>query len=378
MYKYNCICLDINESDLLDWDKPLSEHSPKVRAAMLPVARTLYPRKGTFDEPGDGKYKVRNSVRGLLEFRQNIMASKGFKNDGQKRAKPQQNNGVQGGSGGKKSAITNMIEEGDFEAARDYAEAVGVSLEDVKAPRGDMKPAWAKYLKDGTLPPAPDTRPQPAPKTAARLDEEKRQAAEAEAKKPKDTGWNMAGTGYGGKRYIGRNITLDDGREVVARVYENAGTYEEAEVKVDGVRKFTVTDRDNTQGKADAFIRTLQDGDQAAESAKSPTRVTPQISGNPEKFIKVTADSVRELRSVDVDRVLTETPVQFRAEVASYIRDQRKDLADEVDDVMADIQPKAAAPTPVPSIPAGYKPAGEPFYRGGKQIQGYRLGIIYS
>lgn len=58
---------------------------------------------------------------------------------------------------------------------------------------------------------------------------------------------------------------------------------------------------------------------------KTPARVTPQISGNPEKFIKVATDSVRELRSVDGDRVLTETPVQFRAEVASYIRDKRKD-----------------------------------------------------
>lgn len=339
--------------DRADYDEAVKRLGEKDAISMFtgngPLGKNSETGFITFDVPGDGKYKVRNSVRGLLEFRKNVMASQGFKDSGQKQVKPEQNRGVQGGSGGSMAAITNMIEEGDFEAARDYAEAVGIKLEDVKVPRGDMKPAWEKYLKDGTLPPAPDTRPQPAPKTAAQQDEEKRQAAEAEAKKPKDTGWNMAGTGYGGKRYIGRNITLDDGREVVARVYENAGTYEEAEVKVDGVRKFTVTDRDNAQGKADAFIRTLQDGDQAAGSAKSPTRVTPQISGNPEKFIKVAADSVRELRSVDVDRVLTETPVQFRAEVASYIRDQRKDLADEVDDVMADIQPMAAAPAPAPA-----------------------------
>ena len=79
------------------------------------------------------------------------------------------------------AAITNMIEEGDFDAARDYAEAVGIKLEDVKVPRGDMKPAWEKYLKDGALPPAPDTRPQPAPKTAAQLDEDVRQEADADA-----------------------------------------------------------------------------------------------------------------------------------------------------------------------------------------------------
>ena len=331
----------------------------------------------TFDVPGDGKYKVRNSVRGLLEFRKNVMASQGFKDSGQKRVKPEQNDGVQGGSGGNMTAIANMIDEGDFEAARDYAEAVGIArlfvsrtpknrdvlyaeqdgkLREVTSVSAEQKAQWERFMRDGTLPTPPDTKPQPAPKTAAQVDEEKRQAAEAEAKKPKDTGWNMAGTGYGGKRYIGRNITLDDGREVVARVYENAGTYEEAEVKVDGVRKFTVTDRDNAQGKADAFIRTLQDGDQAAESTKSPTRVTPQISGNPEKFIKVAADSVRELRKSDVDRVLTETPVQFQLEVARYIKDNRKDLVDEVDEVMADMRSGSSSNAVAPSTGARRDP----------------------
>jgi hypothetical protein len=109
----------------------------------------------TFDVPGDGKYKVRNSVRGLLEFRKNVMASQGFKDGGQKRAKPEQNDGVQGGSGGNMTAITNMIEEGDFEAARDYAEAVGVSLDDVKVPKGDRQAEWSTFRKTGALPPDP-------------------------------------------------------------------------------------------------------------------------------------------------------------------------------------------------------------------------------
>ena len=333
----------------------------------------------TFDVPGDGKFKVRNSVRGLLEFRKTVNSSLGFKDSGQKTLKPEQNDGVQGGSGGQMAAVTNMIEEGDFEAARDYAEAVGIKLEDVKVPRGDMKPAWEKYLKDGTVPPPPNTAPLPEKKTAAQENAEKLEAEEAERRRPKDTGWNMAGTGYGGKRYTGRNITLDDGRQVVARIYENAGRYNEVEIKVDGARKFTVTDEYSAQDKADAFIRTLTStgGDAAAPAAepkaRPAARVTPQISGDPEKFIKVAADSVRELRSVDVDRVLTETPVQFRAEVAGYIKDRRQDLADEVDDVMADLQPRADTPTakPAPAIPEGYKPAGEPFYRDGNLVQGY-------
>ena len=65
--------------------------------------------------------------------------------------------------------------------------------------------------------------------------------------------------------------------------------------------------------------------------------VTPQLSGNPGQFIKIAADSIKTLRKVDVDRVLTETPAAFRQEVAAYIRDQRKDLADEVSEVMADL-----------------------------------------
>lgn len=56
-----------------------------------------------------------------------------------------------------------------------------------------------------------------------------------------------------------------------------------------------------------------------AGGATKPVNVTPQVSGDPEKFIKVAADSVRELRAMDVDRVLTETPVRFRAEVAMHI-----------------------------------------------------------
>lgn len=231
----------------------------------------------TFDVPGDGKFKVRNSVRGLLEFRKTVNSSPGFKDNGQKTAKPEQNDGVQGGSGGQMAAIANMIEEGDFEAARDFAEAVGIKLEDVKVPRGERKPQWDQFLKDGTVPPPPNTAPMPEKKTAAQENAEKLEAEEAERRRPKDTGWNMAGTGYAGKRYTGRNITLADGREVVARIYESAGRYNEVEVKVDGVRKFTVTDEYNAQDKADAFIKTLT-ADQP-KAAELPTDFIPAPDG---------------------------------------------------------------------------------------------------
>ena len=69
---------------------------------------------------------------------------------------------------------------------------------------------------------------------------------------------------------------LDDGREVVARIYESAGRYNEVEIKVDGVRKFTVVDEYNAQDKADAFIRTLVN---PIEIAAEPAAESPAPAG---------------------------------------------------------------------------------------------------
>lgn len=246
----------LTAADRADYDEAVKRMGEKDAIAMYTGNGLL--GKGTetgfltFDVPGDGKFKVRNSMRGLLEFKKKVSASPGFKDSGQKQTSPSSSASVLGGT--KMDAVLNMIEEGDFEAARDYAEAVGIKLEDVKVPRGERKQQWDQFLKDGTVPPPVDTKPQPAQKTAAQLDEEKRQAAEAEAKKPKDTGWNMAGTGYGGKRYIGRNITTADGREIVARVYENAGTYEEAEVKEGSKVLLRLTERYRAQERVDAWL----------------------------------------------------------------------------------------------------------------------------
>lgn len=268
----------------------------------------------TFNVPGDGRFKVAKSVRNLYRFRDSVEKSPAFRDTERKTTRPVIDS-VRNGSRSKEDAVIGMIEDGDFEAAKEYAEAVGIDIKAVKVPRGEMKPAWEQYLKDGTLPAAPaiarltfpvqldvDSLLKAFPSyrsygmTEATLYQDgeikiksksgmqslgmaqssggngsfmaayvrgelrktdKVPETPAKPEKPKDTGWNMAGTGFAGKRYIGRNMTLDDGREVVARVYENAGAYEEAEVKVDGVRKFTVTDRYKAQEKADAFIQTL-------------------------------------------------------------------------------------------------------------------------
>ena len=358
----------LNAPDRADYDEAVKRMGEKDAISMYTgnglLGKNAETGFVTFDVPGDGKFKVRNSVRGLLEFRKNASASRGFKDNGQKPVKPEEVDGVRSGSGGRMAAIVNMIEEGDFEAARDYAEAVGISLDDVKVPKGDRKPEWEQFRKDGTLPPPPDTRPQPAPKTAAQLDEEKRQQQEAEAKKPKDTGWNMAGTGYAGKRYIGRNITTDDGREIVARVYENAGVYEEAEVKVDGVRKFTVTDRYNAQDKADAFIKTLMAGEKL--DLKGFERI-PKGNGYfdlRDGNMTVSVEPMGQGKYQASFRGAKSSPHLIGEQGAV---DWAANYREESQRADAKTKDKAKPFTP----PAGYKPAGEPFYRGGKLVQGY-------
>lgn len=332
----------LTATDRPDFDEAVKQLGEKDAVSAYsgngPLGRGIVDDFVTFNVPGDGKFKIRNSVRSLMEFRKKAAASPGFKDNGQKTLAPEENSSVLNAPGGKMGAVLSMIEEGDFEAARDFAEAQGINLDDVKVPRGDMKPAWEQFRKDGTLPPEPK---QPSKEWQVTQEQNWRSGLEKVARltrvadgstyvatvsgpvdgsgavykitkdgekfsemtsrrpfseamllaesaipqandkpapsKESDTGWNMAGTGYGGKRYIGRNITLPDGREVVARVYENAGAYEEAEVKVDGVRKFTVTDRYNAQDKADAFIKTLTaTGEKITDKLAAPEKMTPR------------------------------------------------------------------------------------------------------
>lgn len=88
---------------------------------------------------------------------------------------------------------------------------------------------------------------------------------------------------------------------------------------------------------------------------KEKTPVTPQLLvGDPERYIKVAADSIQELRRVDVYRVLIESNrSEFRLALADYIKGKRPDLAGEVDAVLADAALEAK---PTPTV-AAEKPA---------------------
>lgn len=74
----------------------------------------------TFDVPGDGKFKVLNTPEHLQAFRKKVERSPGFSGKNPRRAAPAGNPGVRYGSGTQAAALNAMVDEGDFEAARDY------------------------------------------------------------------------------------------------------------------------------------------------------------------------------------------------------------------------------------------------------------------
>ena len=81
-----------------------------------------------------------------------------------------------------------------------------------------------------------------------------------------------------------------------------------------------------------------------AEEARKP-RVTPQVASPSmlKTFIAIAADSIGQLRKVDVERVLTSNPIIYQASIANHIKENRPDLAQEVDDVLAEAAPPVDA-----------------------------------
>ena len=112
---------------------------------------------------------------------------------------------------------------------------------------------------------------------------------------------------------------------------------------------------------AEAEQRNLEREDQRKqEDAKTPTpeakkpkaKVTPQTisTAQAESVISASADSVKTLRKADVGRVLDETPAPWKLSMAQYIKDNRRDLEDEVNAVMAEEVQPAAETNPAKTI----------------------------
>lgn len=97
----------------------------------------------TISVPGDGTFKVLNTKERLAEFRKKVEASPGFKaqrpgpiesarvNGYGMKKEAGSRFGVESGSGSTKTAIEAMIDDGDPQAAVDYAAARGLSIADV-------------------------------------------------------------------------------------------------------------------------------------------------------------------------------------------------------------------------------------------------------
>lgn len=309
----------------------------------------------TFDVPGDGTFKVRNSVRGLMEFRKKVSASQGFKDGGQKPVKPAEVDSVRGGSGSKMTAITNMIEEGDFEAARDYAEAVGIKLEDVKVPRGARETEWAEFRNTGKV---------PEQKTISRE-------------------WEITTEQHPKKAYktakVGRLKRNVDGVEYEATVVGDLdGAGANYEITKDGKKVSALTSRVSF---SDA-LEMAEDAMPEANDNQAPSKAKPQDAKAETLDLKgferiQKGNGYFDLR--DGNMTVSVEPMSqgkyqasFRgAKSSPHLMGEQGAVdwaaAYRDESVRAEAKSRSKPFTP----PEGYKPAGEKFYRDGKQIQGY-------
>ena len=80
---------------------------------------------------GDGVFTIMNSQDALREFREKVEKSPGFKDRTPRPTTPTWQTSARHGSSGPESAIKNMIDDGDPQAAVDYAAARGMNLADV-------------------------------------------------------------------------------------------------------------------------------------------------------------------------------------------------------------------------------------------------------
>lgn len=84
----------------------------------------------TFKVPGDGTFTVNNTVGQLMKFRRAVETSPGFA-DRPSRFVADREPTVERGSATPKTAVSNMIDDGDPQAAVDYAAARGLDIAEV-------------------------------------------------------------------------------------------------------------------------------------------------------------------------------------------------------------------------------------------------------
>jgi hypothetical protein len=103
----------------------------------------------TLDVPGDGKFRVANTKERLTAFRAQVEKAPGFSDKGQAQVKPK---AASAASSGTVAALQNMVEEGDYQAALDYATAKGTTLDELKLTKPERKKLddWLKTNPQAT------------------------------------------------------------------------------------------------------------------------------------------------------------------------------------------------------------------------------------
>lgn len=128
----------------------------------------------TIKVPGDGEFKVLNTKERLAEFRKKVEASPGFKDRQAPTASARTGMyevpfGVERGSGGNLAAFSNMVDDGDMDAALDYAEAAGIDPKTAKL-TDVLRKRLDKFMRDKEMGAAVAEREQAAPAPEDDLD----------------------------------------------------------------------------------------------------------------------------------------------------------------------------------------------------------------
>ncbi|MGI9213641.1 MAG: hypothetical protein ACR2HF_14310, partial [Methylococcaceae bacterium] len=84
------------------------------------------------------------------------------------------------------------------------------------------------------------------------------------------------------------------------------------------------------------------DADKSGQNAEQAGPDNSALNFN--TYIAISADSLERLRKIDVERVLSEAPASDRVALGDYIIAGRSDLADEVREVLTDLQSTALTP----------------------------------
>jgi len=151
--------------------------------------------------------------------------------------------------------------------------------------------------------------------------------------------------GAGETPFIRKGDRFTDGQGKTWEVWSARTSLIEAFPIIDGKMRLNNQDGQNWATDERARLANPEARTDFTLLPKEKKPVTPQIMSNGEfkTSLGIAADSIEQLRKIDVYRVITSTPAIFRTDMAGRIKAARPDLAQEVDEVMAEAGAPAQA-----------------------------------